>query len=134
MNPREKYGEEFLCEPFTVRKADGSEHHSYDVVVCIRPKEDEASTLAYAWDVLREVAGWACEQFRARPKEEAYRIVVAWSRHVRPLQGHILKIWLDRASVCEVAGLDTLEACALRFGPMWMPLANWKKDVFEKRA
>ena len=66
MNPSEKYGAEFYCKPLTFRKADGSEFHFHDIGVCITPKRDAASTLDYAWGVLRELAEWVCEEFKDR--------------------------------------------------------------------
>ena len=124
MNPREKYCEEFYCAPFTVRKADGTENRCYDVLVCIRPQEDEASTLAYGWEIMRELARWSCEEFRDRPQDESYRVVVAWSRKVRPQQGHIFKVWLDRSHLSEVVGFRTPEECTARFGGSWTPVAH----------
>jgi hypothetical protein len=134
MNPSEKFGSEFVCFPLTLTKADGSRHPFHEICVCISPKEDEASTLNYAWAVFREVLQWAGHEFAHRPKEESYRIVVAWSRSVRKGQGHIFKVWLDHAGVCEAASIATPEECAARFGRGWLPFANWKKDVFEKFA
>lgn len=134
MNPREKYGAEFYCQPFTFRKADGSERHCHDISVCITPKQDAASTLDYAWAVLRELAEWVCKEFKNNPATDTYRIVVAWSKSVRENQGHIVKIWCDLAKVREVAGCVTPEDCSARFGSGWTPFQNWQKDVFEKRA
>lgn len=134
MSPSEKYGEEFFCQPFTVRKADGTTNHCYDVGVCIRPQEDEASTLYFGWEVMRELAGWVCGEFKSHPEDESYRIVVAWSRMVRPLQGHIFKVWLNRGHLTEVADFRTPEECNARFGGGWTPFLNWKKDVFEPKG
>lgn len=134
MTPREKYGDEFLCRPFTVRKADGTTIHAHDVCVCISPKHDAASTLVYAWEVLRELAQWVSLEFANRPPSETYRVVVAWSRSVRELQGHIVKIWCDLAQVQEVAACATLEDCAARFGSGWLPFRNWQKDVFPPKT
>jgi hypothetical protein len=107
MTPRERYGAEFFYQPFTVRKADGSEFQCHDIGVCITPKHDAESTLEYAWEVLRELTRWACEEFKDRPTTETYRIVVAWSKSVREHQGHIVKLRLDLAKVREVAGCAT---------------------------
>jgi hypothetical protein len=121
MNAREKYGAEFFCQPFTFRKSDGSEFQCHDICVCITPKQDEASTLDYAWGVLRELAEWACHEFQDHPTTETYRIVVGWSKSVREHQGHILKIWCDLARVREVAGCVRPEDCSTRFGSSWTP-------------
>ena len=127
----EKYGDEFFCKP-TFRKADGSSLYCHDIGVSITPKGDPASTLVYAWDVLRELAVWACEEFKDRPSNETYRIVVAWSKRERENQGHIVKIWCNLADIKVVSGLGTPEACSARFGMSWTPFHNWQKDVFEK--
>lgn len=130
MTPREKYGSEFLCHPLTLRKADGSSVNFHEIIVCITPRGDVQSTLKYAWEVLRELAVWACEEFADRPKSETYRIVVGWSKSVREHQGHIVKIWRDLADVREIAGFTTPDECAARFGSGWTPFHNWQKDVF----
>jgi hypothetical protein len=134
MNPHEKYGTEFFCEPFTFRKPDGSKLQCHDICVCIAPKYDVASTLDYAWAVLRELAAWTCEEFKDHPPTETYRIVVAWSKSVREHQGHIVKIWNDLEGVREVAGCVTPEDCSSRFGTGWTPFHNWQKDVFEQKS
>jgi len=134
MSPKEKYGTEFFQEAHVLKKADGSEHPFHDIGVCITPRDDEASTLAYAWEIMRELARWTCDHFKGRPASESYRIVVAWSRSVRPGQGHIVKVWLDLAGVREVAAMATPKECAARFGGGWTPFANWKKDVFKQTA
>ena len=134
MTPPEKYGTEFFCQPFTFRKADGSEIHCHDIGVCITPRRDAQSTLQYAWDVLRALGAWACAEFADRPSGETYRIVVAWSKSVREHQGHIVKIWCDLARVREVAGCATPEECSERFGSGWTPFHNWQKDVFAQKA
>jgi len=134
MTPKEKYGAEFFCEPFTFRKADGSAFQCHDIGVCITPKLDAATTLEYAWGVLRELAEWACEEFKDHPEGETYRIVVAWSKRVRKHQGHIVKIWCNLATVREVAGYATPEQCSERFGSSWTPFHNWQKDVFTRQA
>lgn len=128
---RELWGEEFISAPFTITHQGGLLQHGHDVVACIRPHGDAASTLTYAWAVMRELARWTCEEFKERPREETYRVVVAWSRQVRPLQGHILKVWLNRKELAEVAGFLDPAACAAHLGgDAWLPLANWQKDVF----
>ena len=134
MTPQEKYGAEFYCERRLFPKADGSKHPYYDILVCITPKHDAASTLDYAWGVMRELAEWTCEEFKEEPKNVTYRITVAWSKDVRKGQGHIVKVWNDLAGVREVAQCATPEACAARFGPGWTPFTNWQKDVFEQKA
>jgi len=134
MNPLDKYGAEFFCQPFTSKKADGSEFHCYDIGVCITPKHDAASTLDYAWGVLRELAEWVCEEFKDRPTSETYRIVIGWSKAVRKHQGHIFKIWLDLARIREVAGCVTPEDYSARFGSGWTPFHNWQKDVFNQKT
>ncbi|HEY1111794.1 MAG TPA: hypothetical protein VGE76_24275 [Opitutaceae bacterium] len=130
MTPYERYGDEFFCQPFTMRKADGTENRCYDIGVCIRPLSDEASTLAYGWEVMRELARWTCEEFHGRPQSEFYRLVIAWSRTVRPQQGHIFKVWLDLVRLSEVASFRSPEECAARFGSGWTPFINWQKNVF----
>jgi hypothetical protein len=134
MTPREKYGAEFFCQPFKFRKADGSELQCHDIGVCITPKQDAQSTLVYAWEVLRELATWVCDEFKDHPATETYRIVVAWSKSVREHQGHIVKIWLDLEKVREVARCATPEDCSARFGSGWTPFHNWQKDVFAQKA
>jgi hypothetical protein len=134
MTPREKHGDEFFCQPFTFKKADGGEFSCFDIGVCITPRQDAASTLEYAWGVLRELADWACDEFKDRPTSETYRIVVAWSKRVREHQGHIIKIWCNLAKVREVAGCITPEDCSARFGSGWTPFHNWQKDVFAQKA
>jgi hypothetical protein len=134
MYAREKYGEEFSYQLLSFKKADGSELPFHEIGVCSKPKLDEAATLTYAWAVMRELTWWACEEFRERPKGESYRIVVAWSKSVRPAQGHIVKIWLDLAGVREVSAFTSPEECAARFGGGWMPFYGWQKDVFQKTA
>jgi hypothetical protein len=134
MNPREKYGAEFLYKPFTFKKADGTEFQCHDIWVCINPKRDAASTLEYAWRVLRDLAEWACEEFKDRSATETFRIGVAWSKNVREHQGHIVKIWCDLARVREVAGCATPEECSARFGSGWTPFHNWQKDVFAQKV
>jgi hypothetical protein len=134
MTPREKYGAEFLCQPFAVRKADGSEFQCHDICVCITPKHDAPTTLEYAWEVLRELAEWACDEFKDHPTSETYRIVVAWSKSVREHQGHIVKVWSDLATVREVAKCATPDVCEVRFGSGMTPFPNWQKDVFAQKA
>lgn len=134
MNPREKYGEEFFYRFSTFRKSDNTEVRYHDIVVCISPKSDAESTLAFAWAVLRELAEWAGEEFRSRPSDETYRIIVAWSRSVREGQGHIIKIWNDLAGVREIAGFTTPQECSARFGSGWTPFLKWQKDVFEHKC
>jgi len=132
MNPRKKYGDEFHGKP-TFRKADGGSLYCHDIGVCITPKGDAGSTLVYAWEVLRELAVWACEEFKGRPANETYRIVVAWSKSVRENQGHIVKIWCNLADVRVVAGFRTPEACSAHFGAGGTPFQDWQKDVFEQK-
>jgi len=131
MKPREKYGAEFFCQPFAFKKPDGSNLQCHDIGVCIAPRRDAATTLEYAWGVLRELAEWTCEEFQGHPTSETYRIVVAWSKSVREYQGHIVKIWCDLAGVREVAQCATPEDCSTRLGSGWTPFHNWQKDVFE---
>jgi len=133
MSPKEKYGEEFFYESHVLKKADGSEHPFHDIGVCILPRSDEAGTLAYAWDVLRELADWTSNHFVDRPSNESYRIVVAWSRRVRAGQGHIVKVWRDLAGIREVGAMRTPQEYTAQFGGFWTPLARWQKDVFEKK-
>ena len=130
MTPREKYGAEFFYQPFMFRMADGIGFQCHDIGVCIAPRHDAQSTLEYAWAVLRELAEWACKEFKDHPTDETYRIVIAWSKSVRMHQGHIVKIWLDLAKVREVTGFVTPEECSARFGSGWTPFHNWQKDVF----
>ena len=40
--------------------------------VCITPKHDAASTLNYAWGVLRELAEWVCDEFKDHPMRKDY--------------------------------------------------------------
>lgn len=134
MSPKEKYGDEFFYEARVFKKADGSEHPYHEIGVCIVPRDDEVSTLAYSWDLMRELADWAATHFANRPSNESYRIVVAWSRRVRDGQGHIVKVWLDIAGLREVSAMRTTEECTARFGGGWTPLARWQKDVFEKKS
>lgn len=70
MSPSEIFGTEFFCAAHTLRKADGSVHPFHDVGVCIKPRGDEASTLAYGWDIMRELAKWVSEEFKDRPQNE----------------------------------------------------------------
>jgi hypothetical protein len=130
INPRDKWGDEFLCRPFTLKKANGDEFHCYDICVCITPQQDAASTLAYAWEVFQELAAWVCEEYKNHPMGKSYRVVIAWSKTVRKNQGHIIKIWCDLAGVHEATKCITLVDCAARFGSSWMPFQNWQKDVF----
>lgn len=130
MTPREKYGDDFICQHFTLKKADGRFIHAHDIVVCIAPKHDAASTLVYAWEVFRELAQWVCTEFASCPSSETYRVIVAWSRSVRERQGHIVKIWCDLAGVREAASFAKVEDCAARFGSAWLPFKNWQKNVF----
>jgi hypothetical protein len=130
MKLSKKYGSEFFYAMRTLSKADGSAHPFHDVGVCIKPKTDAASTLADAWNTLRELAQWVCEEFKDNPQNETYRIVVAWSKSVRPRQGHILKVWVDLAGVREIVAMSSPEQCAARFGSGWMPFYGWQKDVF----
>lgn len=134
MTPREKYGAEFFYRPFTFRKVDGREFQCHDIVVCITPKQDPATTLEYAWEVLRELALWACDEFKDHPASETYRIIVGWSKSVREHQGQIFKIWFDLARVREVAECATPEECSARFGSGQTPFDNWQKDVFAQKA
>src|ERR1051325_1200818 len=97
MTPREKHGAEFHCRPLILKNADGSELQCHDIGVCITPKHDAATTLEYAWGVLRDWSECACEEFKDHPTSATYRIVVAWKRSVREHQGHIVKIWCDLA-------------------------------------
>jgi hypothetical protein len=130
MTPREKYGTQFFYQSITTRQADGREFHCHDIYVCITPKHDAPTTLEYAWRVLRELAEWACEEFKGHPTSETYRITIAWSKSVLENQGHIVKIWNDLAGVREVAECATPDACAARFGPGWTPFFNWEKGLF----
>ena len=134
MSPKEKYGDEFFYDAHVLKKADGSEHPFHDIGVCIVPRDDEASTLAYAWDVMRELADWTVDHFADRPSRETYRIVVAWNKRVRPSQEHIVKVWLDLAGLREVSAMRTPEECVVRFGAGWTPFVRWQKDVFERNA
>lgn len=134
MKPSGKYVTEFFYAAHSLRKADGTTQPFHDVAVCIKPQGDEASTLAYAWEIVRELASWVSEEFKDRPPNETYRIVVAWSKSVRPLQGHIVKVWLDLAGIREVVAMTSPDQCAARFGSGWTPFHNWQKDVFDKSA
>jgi hypothetical protein len=132
MNPREKYGTDFYYKWLTFKRADGVEVQFHEIALCIEPKKDAVTTLAYAWEALRELATWACDEFKDRPQNETYRIVVGWSERVRHLQGQIFKVWVDGAGVREVATMKGPEECSLRFGAGWTPLPNWEKDVFKR--
>jgi hypothetical protein len=134
MNPHEKYGSEFSCRPFRIRRADGHEAQCHDVSVCITPKNDASTTLVHAWGILRELANWVLDEFKNHPGDETFRIVVAWSKTVRDQQGHIVKVWGNLDQVREIAKCETPEDCSARFGPGWTPFLNWQKDVFNKRA
>lgn len=109
MSPKEKYGDEFFYDAHVLKMADRSEHPFHDIGVCIVPRDDEASTLAYAWSVMRELADWTVSHFADRPSHETYRIVVAWSKRVRADQGHIVKVWLDLGGLREVSVMRTPE-------------------------
>jgi hypothetical protein len=131
VTPQEKYGAEFYCQPFTITKADGRKFNCHDVVVCISPMEDKESTLAFGWSVLRELAQWVCSAFETTPIEEEFRIIIAWSRNVRPQQGHIFKVFADRKHLKLASDCETYQDYARRYGDFFIPLPNWQKDVFK---
>jgi hypothetical protein len=129
MTPSEKYGSEFWCFPFTATKADGRKFNCHDVGASIVPKQDKDSTLEFAWNVFRELAGWVCEEFATAPGDEEFRIIIAWSRLVRPGQGHIFKVWANLENIRLAGECQTYQEYARRFGSSFAPFPNWEKDV-----
>jgi hypothetical protein len=133
MSPQEKYGEEFFYRPFILKKSNGQTHQCHDVAVCIKPKEDQDSTLAYGWTVLRDLARWVADSFPTVSNEEGFRIIIAWSREVRPMQGHIFKVFHNREHIRLIGDYPTYQDYAKNFGGGFIPLPNWEKDVFKTK-
>jgi hypothetical protein len=131
IDPYHLYGEEFYCGPFSIRLNDGRTNDAYDVVLCIRPKDSRDATLEHAWQKFREIASWVCAWSSSHSSKLSYRVVIAWSKAVRPTQGHIFKVWADRQGICSAAKFESYEDYAKATKSFWIPLSRWEKDVFE---
>jgi len=132
MTPSEKYGADFIFDRLSIPQADGSRLSAHQACVCIAPKDDEASTLEYAWQIVRELAGWLTEAFAGLPEGERFQVIVGWSRAVRENQGQIFKIWGFRHRMIEIAATPTCEKFARKSGDARVPMPGWQKDVFQK--
>ena len=132
MIPSEKYREKFTFDRLTIPLGDGSRLSARQACVCIVPMEDEATTLGYAWQIVRELAMWLTETFSGLPDGERFQVVVGWCESVRKHQGQIFKIWGFRDSMCEIAATRTYEEFARKSGDLRVPIPGWQKDVFRK--
>lgn len=130
MTIREKYNDDFLFHRFTVPHRDGHMVTCREACVCIGPKGDKERTLAFGWQVVREVAEWLIESFESVPDEESFRIILAWSRSVRLAQGHIFKIWGHKERIRRVAACPSYQDYSKETGDNWVPMPGWEKDVF----
>jgi hypothetical protein len=132
MTPSEKYGADFIFDRLSIPQSDGSRLSAHQACVCIAPKEDEASTLEYAWQIVRELAKWLTETFVGLPEGERFQVIVGWSQAVRRHQGQIFKIWGFRDRMVEIAATPTCEEFARKSGDPRVPMPGWQKDVFQK--
>lgn len=131
MTPSEKYGEEFVFHRFTVPHRDGHLITCREAAVCIVPKEDRESTLAFGWQIVREVAQWLIASFDTVRDDEAFRIILAWSRSVRPHQGHIFKVWGYKERIRTIAASPAYADYAKAVGDNWVPMPGWEKNLFD---
>ncbi len=132
MTPSEKYGADFIFDRLSIPQADGSRISAQQACVCIAPKEDEASTLGYAWQIVRELAKWLTETCVGLPEGERFQVIVGWSEAVRRHQGQIFKIWGFRDRMIEIAATPTCEEFSRKTGDPRVPMPGWQKDVFHK--
>src|SRR5689334_12141131 len=61
------------------------------VLATIAPESTKDATLHRAWSSARSLAVWLLTRSETLPDNEQYAIIVAWSKTVRPGQGHIFK-------------------------------------------
>jgi len=134
MNPREKFGEEFVFEHLSIPSAGGERLSCHQACVCITPKKNQEDTLAFAWDVLREVAAWLAGTLEQYSEEERFQLIVAWSKSVRPHQGHIFKVWGFKERIRMIAGCVSYQDYVRAAGDNWAPMPRWEKDVFEQKT
>ena len=132
ITPSEKYGADFSFDRLSIPQADGKRLSAHQACVCIAPKENEAATLEYAWQIVRELAKWLAETFVDLPEQERFQVIVGWSQAVRRHQGQIFKIWGFRHRMVEIATTATCEEFARKSGDSRVPMPGWQKDVFRK--
>jgi len=130
MTPPEKYGDEFCYDRLVIRQADGRTIICHQACVCIKPSQDKEATLAFAWQVARDLAHWLITTYDAVPDDERFQIIVAWSKSVRKHQGHIFKIWGFKESMRIIASCESYREYASSTGNWQVPMLNWEKDVF----
>ena len=127
MTPSKKYGDEFRFSQHMLGTHEGLNITGYRACVCIQPAGDKQATLIFAWQVARQLAEWLAEEFATAPKYDRFQIIVAWSKRVRPHQGHVIKVWGHQAEMRQLAASETYQDYALATGYTDIPIPRWKK-------
>lgn len=130
MTPQEKYGDEFSYDRLAIRQADGRTIICHQGCVCIKASEDKEATLTFGWQVVRELAHWLITTYDVVPEDERFQIIVAWSKSVRKLQGHIFKIWGFKEGMRTIASCESYREYASLTGNWHVPMLKGEKDVF----
>lgn len=99
------------------------------VCATITPSPSEQDTLEKGWRLVQDLAAWLLARAEEFPDGERFIVIVAWSKSVRPAQGHIFKAGGTALDLHRMITCLCFRDYELRSGCTAL-LPRWQKDVF----